>query len=631
LFSLLNRTDIFADFTSNSSIGLVWGGPKEEEIGIWNFLWQIIVAKELALRLEHSSGSASGFTPRVLASLIISKLWLTNVEVILADSKINTEEVAKPKTQKELAKAEGFKTKGNEAMKAQKYKEAVDFYTEAMAIDLRNPIYRSNRSAALLSMGMVEEAHGDALVTTRLDPKYAKGWSRLGFTELKLGNGKRAQASYQRAIEVAGPETTAQMKQGLADSEAKIDADLKAIREEKNLEARDDLRKNFLEQSWDISGKVPELHSHVHEQQVDGLLFFAERMRWSYINETRDYAEDVYANLRSGDTIPMHLHDWLYGMMLPGKWMSFKIMTAMIQCTPSIAKEVGVAYYYECGLVVPKQSYWRVRTVLGRVLGCLPGLVSLCGWIGPCPPVEFNPPVPGKKHRHVRLKARPVVPIVSNDSDDGVIYLGGRERNNYVRIQPGEEMEEYLAQMKDSGGWVTPQPPVKEVSTVSIKGIYLKKMALDVKVAALSANKGLTEQEEANETEYRASIVFSIDDNEDPVTYILYTNPVFVSLPACFPMGESGSHEVHLRELPRFQKSIWTVERLKDHTPDDIDDDEVMVINATGRGAEVLARAWCAERGKNAIVRKAGGPCFVCAVRGASQAGIKVGTLIWVS
>jgi tetratricopeptide (TPR) repeat protein len=204
---------------------------KELECGI--LLWQIIVAKELALRLEHSSSSGSGFTPRILASLIISKLWLTNVEIILADSKINAEEVAKPKTQKESAKAEGFKTKGNEAMKGQKYKEAVDFYTEAIKIDLSKAIYRSNRSAALLSMGMVEEAHEDALVTTRLDPNYAKGWSRLGFTELKLGNGKRAQAAYQRAIEVAGPETTAQMKQGLADSEAKIDADLKAIEKRK--------------------------------------------------------------------------------------------------------------------------------------------------------------------------------------------------------------------------------------------------------------------------------------------------------------------------------------------------------------------------------------------------------------
>ena len=145
----------------------------------------------------------------------------------------------------------------------------------------------------------------------------------------------------------------------------------------------------------------------------------------------------------------------------------------------------------------------------------------------------------------------------------------------------------------------------------------------------LATNKELTEQEAANTTEYRASINFSIDNDEHPVTYVLCTNPVFVTLSACRPMGGNGTHEVHLRELPRFQENTWTVEMLKDHTPDD---DEVVIINATGKGAEVLARAWCAERGKNAaIIRRTGEPCFVYAVRGASQTGLKVGVLIWVS
>ena len=616
------------DFTKKSSVSSAWAASDGNGIGIWNLLWQIIIAKELARRLERSSGTYyTGYTHRILASLIISKLWLTNIEIVLKDSKINLENIAKPKTRAESVKAEGFKAKGLEAMKAHNYKKAVDLYTEAIKIDLSNAIYRSNRSAAFLFMGMVEEAHEDAIIATRLDPNYAKGWARLGSTELKGGNGKRAQEAYQRAIEIAGSETTALMKQGLADSKAKNDADLKAIEEEKDMGARSTLLKSFYDHDWDIRGKIPELHSHVHQRQVDGLLYFAERMKWSYINETRDYAEDAYAKLRKGDTIPFHLHDWLFGIMLPGKWMSFSIMTTLIHCTPSISKEVGVAYHDECGLSLPKQSYWRVRTVLGRVLGCLPGLVSLCGWIGPCPSVEFNPPLPEKKPCHVHLKARLVVPIVSSPDDDDVIYLSGRVPND-VRIQPGEDMEDYLAQMKDPDSWVTPQPPIKELSTVSIKNIYLKKMPLEVGVAA---NKELTEQEVAKETEYRASIVFSIDDNKQPVTYVLYTNPVFVSLPACRPTGENGTHEVHLRELPRFQKDTWTVERLKDVTLDDFEDDGVMVINATGKGAEVLARAWCAEKGKNAIIRRTGGPCYVCAVRGASQAGLKVGVLIWVS
>ena len=623
MLSLLNRTDIFADFTKSSSIAFTWSAPNEG-IGLWNLLWQIIIAKELALRLEHTTAGYTGYTQRILASLTISKLWLTNVEIILEDSKINLENIAKPKTREEIDKAERLKNKGNEALKAQQYQKAVDLYTEAIEIDLSNSIYRSNRSSALMSIGRVEAAREDAIVATRLDPNYAKGWARLGFSELKQGNGKKARAAYERAIEIAGDKATALMKQGLADSKAKIDADIKAIEKETDQKARGALWKDLEDREWDILGKDPQIHSHVHQRQADGLLFFAERMKWSYINETRDNVEDAYAKLKSGDIIPVNLHDWLFGLMLPGRWTSYTIMTALIHCTPSISKEIGVANYYECGLSVPKQSYWRIRTVLGRVLGCLPGLVSMCGWIGPCPPVEFNPPLREKRPCYVRLEARPVVPIVSTD---GVIYVGARPYND-TRIQPGEELEGYLLQMKDPDSWVTPQPPIKEVSTVSIKGIYLKKMPLDVKVAA---NKELTEQEVAKTIECRASIAFNIDDNEQPVTYVLYTNPVFVTLPACRPTGENGTHEAHLRELPRFQKNIWTVDMLKDHTPADFEDDEVMIINATGKGAEVLARAWCAERGKNAIIRRTGGPCFVCAVRGASQTGLKVGILIWVS
>lgn len=81
---------MFADFTKKSSVASAWAGFEGKGIGIWNILWQIIIAKELARRLEHSSGTYyTGYTHRILASLIISKLWLANVEIILEDSKSN--------------------------------------------------------------------------------------------------------------------------------------------------------------------------------------------------------------------------------------------------------------------------------------------------------------------------------------------------------------------------------------------------------------------------------------------------------------------------------------------------------------------------------------------------------------
>jgi hypothetical protein len=399
------------------------------------------------------------------------------------------------------------------------------------------------------------------------------------------------------------------------------------------------LRSTYLDHDWDIVGKKVELHSSVHERQVEGLLFFAERIKWPYINEVRDYAEDVYTNLRGGENINIHLHDWLYGIMLPGKWFAFKIMTALILCTRSV-RDISIAHYYECGLSLPKRSYWRSRTVLGRVLGCLPGVISLCGWLGPCPPVEFegptstSPSLENKKAKHIRIRTRRLAPHEHKPDEDGVVIYAGSYHDKYeaTRMRPDEEMEPYLEDMQDSSRWIIPEPPVRQISTCELVSIKLKKLPLEVASQPQSGQPDAdAEREVENETQYRASIVFKLDSSSEPVTYKLFTNPVFVTLPPCRP-GPRGQHEVHMRELPRYQTNIWTVEMLKDHTAEDNEGDEkgVMTINATGKGGELLARAWCSERGKNAVIRRQGGPCFVCAVRAAGVASLGTGVLIWL-
>jgi tetratricopeptide (TPR) repeat protein len=641
LYSVLNRTDIFADFTAGSSVNLQWAGPKENDnIGFWNFLWQIIIAKELARRLDSSEGNGyTGFTTRILASMIVSDLWLTNVGIVLTDAKLNTADIKKPETDAEKTKAEEFKNEGNAAMQKKQYQEAVDFYTEAIKIDLGNAVYRCNRSAASFSNDKFEEAEEDAYVSTQLDPKYAKAWSRLGAARLKLGNFKRAKEAYQRAIAVAGKDATDQMRQGLKDAQAKLEEAAKEIKDEKNREKQHELRSTYLDHDWDIVGKKVELHSSVHERQVEGLLFFAERIKWPYINEVRDYAEDVYTNLRGGENIDIHLHDWLYGIVLPGKWFAFKIMTALILCTRSV-RDISIAHYYECGLSLPKRSYWRSRTVLGRVLGCLPGVISLCGWLGPCPPVEFegptstSPSLENKKAKHIRIRTRRLAPHEHKPDEDGVVIYAGSYHDKYeaTRMRPDEEMEPYLEDMQDSSRWIIPEPPVRQISTCEVVSIKLKKLPLEVASQPQSGQPDAdAEREVENETQYRASIIFKLDSSSEPVTYKLFTNPVFVTLPPCRP-GPRGQHEVHMRELPRYQTNIWTVEMLKDHTAEDNEGDEkgVMTINATGKGGELLARAWCSERGKNAVIRRQGGPCFVCAVRAAGVASLGTGVLIWL-
>jgi len=475
LYSVLNRTDIFADFTGESSVGLQWvTSASNDSIGIWNFLRQVIVAWELTTRLKNLGGGGwTGFTPRILATLIIANLWLKHAKIVLKDAKVPIEDLKKPETPAEKAKAEEFKKRGDEAWKRKNYQAASDLYTEAMKVDLTDAVYRCNRAAAQLALENWENAEEDAYVATQLDPKYAKAWSRLGMAKMKLGSSKQAEKAYEMALHVAGKDATAAMRQGLADAKAKINETVKAINAETDQAKRHAMRSDFLEEDFEIVGKVPELHSVIHEQQVEGLLLFAAKLKWPYINEVRDYAEDVYSELRGGGTVNIHLHDWLFGLVLPGKWFAFKIMSALVLSTPSIRDKVGIAHYYECGLSLPMRSYWRCCSVLGRVLGCLPGVQGLCGWIGPCPPVEFEPSLEdSRKPRHIRILARNISPF-DHKSDindrDRVYEWDDRDHHDATNIQPNEEINSYMADMRDSSRWIIPEPPVHDISVCQLQ------------------------------------------------------------------------------------------------------------------------------------------------------------------
>ena len=321
LYRTLNRTDICIDFTLQSSITSEWSLVKDlDGHGLWNFCWQIIVAKELSRRMEdYPDASISGLTSRVLASLIIADLWVENCEFIPRPTHITNEELKQAETPKDRAKAEDFKEKGNKALGAENFQEAVELYTKAMEIDLSNPIYRSNRSAALFSLGMYEDAYDDAWLATELDPKNAEAWARLGAAHLKLNDLEAAVQAYKTAIQIAGKNVTAAMKQGLTNAKAKTEEAQNAFDNEKDVKKKHALRGELLDAPWHFRHKGLEFRSNVHERQVEGLLLFAERMKWPYLNEARDYAEDVYYNFRGGALIPHHLMDWVFGMMLPGK------------------------------------------------------------------------------------------------------------------------------------------------------------------------------------------------------------------------------------------------------------------------------------------------------------------------
>ncbi|TGJ72921.1 hypothetical protein EYR41_000045 [Orbilia oligospora] len=621
-YQQLNRRDIFTDFTSISSIATQWSQPRAEGVmGVWNFLYQLILARELHLRLiSIADGSYSGFTARVLASLTVADLWLSHVRMELSEPPIPAEVLHKAMTPEEIAKMEEKIENGHKAVKLGEWQMAVDYFTEAMVIDNSIAMNSTFRALAYMALGKPAFAHDDATAATRLNPKDKLGWSALGDANVSLGNLTRAKEAYQTAFNLSGGKDD-QITEKLDDIAAKLNARIEFINKQTDTSLALTLEKQHNDEKYDINGRSVEFHSKIHERQVEGLIMFAERMKWPWVHEVREAAEDVYSKIRGGAVTPFHIVDWIFGLTLPGEWMSLKIMSSMVLLTESV-KNQGVAAFYDCGFVTPQKSYHRIRNVLGRVLGCLPGVTSLCGWIGPCPPVTFDPPLAKpfgdeKKGMHIRVKARRVGLVDPPDPLDNVIRItaGGSHMELRPKAEDIKNLDQFVAEIRDPANWVLPAVPKTSYSISKFQGIRLKALPLEAGV-----NTSNLDTVERN-TEYRASISFIIDGQE--VSYSLFTNPVFVTPPPCTP-DTRGAHEIHKRELKNFS-NIVDAEKLKDCTPGD---EEMVVINATGEGAEVVARAWCAERGRAAVIRRRAGPCLACTVNCARELKQKV--VIWV-
>ena len=108
----------------------------------------------------------------------------------------------------ESKSCEDHKAEGNEFFKSEKYKEAINSYTEAISQNRLNPIYWSNRAQCYIKLTQYEKALSDAEQATQLDRKSAKFKYRLAMAWSGLGDHEES-CEIMESIENMTPELIA--------------------------------------------------------------------------------------------------------------------------------------------------------------------------------------------------------------------------------------------------------------------------------------------------------------------------------------------------------------------------------------------------------------------------------------
>lgn len=101
--------------------------------------------------------------------------------------------------------AEEKKAAGNVAIGKKNYEEAVNLYSEAVALcpkGRNSHIYYCNRAAAYCHLNNYQLAATDCESALALNASYVKAYSRLGLSRFFLQQYEAAVAAYQRAVEL---------------------------------------------------------------------------------------------------------------------------------------------------------------------------------------------------------------------------------------------------------------------------------------------------------------------------------------------------------------------------------------------------------------------------------------------
>ena len=350
----------------------------------------------------------------------------------------------------------------------------------------------------------------------------------------------------------------------------------------------------------------------VKTRQIEGIVKFAEEMQWPYLNEIQATGKKLLGPDVSQLAIDIRTFDWLNGLTLPGAFFPMAIVGTLYAMSPSLHSRMPSAIIQArkgCyGIVYPQASYWSVRSIVGKVMAPLSKVDTVTGkkvkclgaWVGPCISSSLPESTFGIL---IEPKNRPPPWVLENPATDS---------------KPPNITGVHSTQNSD---WTLPEPPAPRTST---RNITLQTLRL-TKVVGGKKSETAEAEDSKSLPVYQAQVTFRLDHIQSVVTISLHVNSVFLASMPC----QGGPHRIDPLAADVYASRVLEIENLPSAELDS-HITPITVINASGDPIEKsLARAWCSEKGVNAVLwKRQGGCCYKCALMLASSEGLATGVLI---
>jgi hypothetical protein len=333
---------------------------------------------------------------------------------------------------------------------------------------------------------------------------------------------------------------------------------------------------------------------------------------------------------------------WLSGLVMPGESSSHFLISTLLESSPQAIAALGDNADLYGGFVYGGRTFWSKSSAVGRVVAASSGAADCMGWISCQGAPSGHPegwvetkvdefPYPSKQpritaHGAVARASDPFHNMPANHLRAGDFTLP----TDSPPVMGNEVLSRGLSfttpdtASDSSDSRTTARLTFSSPINPKLPHIFVP-LTYDVHfissypcypVPTTSTNENERHNSDLSDANDLALHTTYTLDTPPPPAHPLHTSYRFMTLPVATLLS-AGAEEARSRAL--------SLPDLHAEDSNEDEDEEVAVLDCRGKAdLELLARAWCAKVGENAVVGRVGRTCLACCVREARGLGVRV-------